>query len=102
MNGDLSSIFLRAGAHIRFLTVPRGPTYGAPIVRLPGRRPAGVGAAHQGDGALGQGGPRDRSEERRVGKECICRWKAYHKKRKTLVFVAHGASTTREFCDRAL
>ena len=33
---------------------------------------------HKHDGSAGEGAPIERSEERRVGKECRYRWSPYH------------------------
>src|SRR5688572_31760035 len=56
---------------------PRAPHPRAPRARAPRR----AGGAPSRTTACGRG-PRARSEERRVGKECRARWAPYHDKKK--------------------
>src|SRR5437762_12899293 len=45
---------------------------------------AGFAADFESRGLSGEGGDRQRSEERRVGKECRSRWAAYYLQKKTV------------------
>src|SRR5207253_6625720 len=55
---------------------PAGPPEHACLLHPPGLGVAGVGSAQ------GQRVVADRSEERRVGKECRSRWSTYYEKKK--------------------
>src|SRR6478736_9724988 len=72
--------FFQAEDGIRVLTVTGVQTCALPIWFLPAART--VVAVTTEDGRVGPEAP-DRSEERRVGKECRSRWSPYHSKKKT-------------------
>src|SRR6478736_367490 len=71
--------FFQAEDGIRVLTVTGVQTCALPIWFLPAART--VVAVTTEDGRVGPEAP-DRSEERRVGKECRSRWSPYHSKKK--------------------
>src|SRR5438876_8436763 len=52
--------------------------------RLVREQPGGQPPLVRSGAGIGQPVRRDRSEERRVGKECRSRWSPYHEKKKTL------------------
>jgi len=86
---DEETIPLEAGIESRAISVTKGCYVGQEVIirvlhRGHGRvarKLVGLsidGPATPGEGAAVQGGGRDRSEERRVGKECRSRWSPYH------------------------
>src|SRR5688572_33429289 len=91
--------FFQAEDGIRYLTVTGVQTCALPICPLPHPlRRAGAlrqqPRAHAGTGEHlpelrhGVGEPLQRSEERRVGKECICLWSAFTRLKIVEIFVS--------------
>src|SRR6266516_7231833 len=76
-----SFLFFQAADGVRDRTLTGVQTCALPISEhLPGPHQAGVRSDPGEQPDPGQ--PNDRSEERRVGKECITRWAPYHSKKK--------------------